>query len=95
MAEIEYSEPITDSLKVKFGLNYNTEFKSDDRNTYDFNSGSQAYSDLNPELTNHLTSETKIFRPQTVFSLKKKKYDINATVGPSIVQFDNNSLEFN
>ena len=92
VAEIEYSEPITDSLKVKFGLNYNTEFKSDDRNTYDFDSGSQAYSDLNPELTNHLTSETKIFRPQTGFSLKKKKYDINATVGPSIVQFDNNSF---
>ncbi len=92
VAEVEYSEPITDSLNVKFGLNYNKEFKSQDRNTFDFNAGSQSYSDLNPELTNYLTSSTKTFRPQAGFSLNKKKYDVSATVGSSISQFDNHSF---
>lgn len=90
--EIEYAEPITDSLNVKIGVNYTSEITSDDRNTYDLNAASQTYSDLNPELTNYITSNTKTFRPQTGFSLNKKKYDVSATVGPSIVQFDNSSF---
>lgn len=92
VAEMEYAEPITDSLNVKFGMNYSNESKSDNRNTYDFNSGSQSYSDLNPELTNHLSSGEKTFRPQAGFGLNMKKFNINVNAGPSFVQFDANSL---
>ncbi|CAM3982570.1 outer membrane beta-barrel protein [Flavobacterium weaverense] len=91
-AEVEYSEPVTDSLNITFGLNYNSELKSDDRNTYDFDLGSQSYSIANAELTNYMTSDKKTFRPQTGFSLDNKKLNFSATVGPSIVQFANNSF---
>jgi len=92
VAEVEYAEPVSDSLKVKVGINYNNESRSNDRNTFDFNSGSQTYSDLNPELTNELTSSKTTLRPQTGFSLNKKKYSINMTVGPSIVKYDTYSF---
>ncbi|MCK8141986.1 outer membrane beta-barrel protein [Flavobacterium sp. I-SCBP12n] len=91
-SEIEYAEPITDSLNVKFGIVYSTESKVDQRNTFDFDANSQSYSDLNAEQTNHLSSNKKAFRPEVGFSLEKKKFNLSFSSGPSIVTYNANSF---
>lgn len=94
-AEIEYAEPITDSLKIRMAANYSWQNTTEDRDTYDFNSNSQSYSDLNASLTNHFTSDIKTFKPKAGVSLNKKKYNINLSAGTSITQFDNEALYLN
>jgi len=94
-AEIEYAEPIKDSLKIRMAVNYSWQNTTEDRDTYDFNSNSQSYSDLNASLTNHFTSDIKTFKPKAGVSLNKKKYNINLSAGTSITQFDNESLYLN
>ncbi|SDW81887.1 outer membrane beta-barrel protein [Flavobacterium degerlachei] len=94
-AEIEYTEPLTDSLKVRLTANYSSQNTTEDRDTYDFNSNSQSYSDSNASLTNYFTSDIKTFKPKAGLSLNKKKYNINFSAGTSITQFDNESLYLN
>lgn len=91
-AEIEYAEPITDSLKIRMAANYSWQNTTEDRDTYDFNADTQSYSDLNANLTTHFTSDIKTFKPKAGLSLNKKKYDVNFSAGVSITQFDNESL---
>lgn len=94
-AEVEYTEPLTDSLKVRLTANYSSQNTTEDRDTYDFNSNSQSYSDVNASLTNYFTSDIKTFKPKAGLSLNKKKYNINFSAGTSITQFDNESLYLN
>ena len=91
-SEMEYSEPLKDSIKVKIGLDYRWKNTSEDVNTYDFNQSSQSYSDLNEGLTKYQTSNTKTLRAKAGFSINKKKYSFNLNAGPSITQFDNHAL---
>ncbi|EIA09194.1 outer membrane beta-barrel protein [Flavobacterium frigoris] len=94
-AEIEYAEPIMDSLKIRLAANYSWQNTTEDRETYDFNSNSQTYSDINASLTNYFTSYIKTFKPKAGLSLNKKKYNINVSAGTSITQFENESLYLN
>ncbi|UQD54997.1 outer membrane beta-barrel protein [Flavobacterium sp. K5-23] len=94
-SEIEYAEPITDSLKIKIGADYSWQKTTEDRDTHDFNSSSQSYSDLNASLTNYFESNIITVKPKTGISLNKKKYNISLNTGISITQFDNESLYLN
>jgi hypothetical protein len=94
-SEIEYAEPITDSVKIKIGAEYSWQQTIEDRDTYDFNSNSQSYSTVNNSLTNFFASNIKTFKPKTGVSLNKKKYSISLNAGTSITQFDNESFYLN
>ncbi|WP_367754968.1 outer membrane beta-barrel protein [Flavobacterium sp. WC2430] len=91
-AEIEYTEPIGDSLKVRIGFDYKWVKTSEDRKAFDFNETSQTYSEENELLTNFSSSIIKTIRPKAGFSIEKKKYSFNVNAGPSISVFQNNSF---
>lgn len=93
--EIEYLEPLKDSLKLKFGVYARTEKSSDDRNAFDYDAISGTYSIENASLTNYLTSKTNLVTPKTGFSIEKKKYSFDASLGTTIAQFNNYSLYLN
>lgn len=90
--EIEYSEPITDSLKLRLGIEYNWKKLAEDRKAYDYDDVSQSYSDENAFLTNYLVSTTKTIKPRSGFAVEKKKYRFDINAGTSITHFDNQSL---
>ncbi|HLF51134.1 outer membrane beta-barrel protein, partial [Flavobacterium sp.] len=90
--EIEYTEPLKDSLKVKIGVEYRWKKLSEDRNTYDFDAISQSYSVENDILSNYLTTTTQTVTPRSGFSIEKKKFSFNLDAGTSITKFENHSL---
>lgn len=91
-AEIEYNEPIKDSIFINLSVAFNWLKTSDERNTFDFNSLSQEYDVRNDSLTNFLTSTKNAIAPKAGFSIRKKKYNFNFSAGTTITQFDNSSL---
>jgi hypothetical protein len=90
--EIEWGEPVTVSLRVKFGMDYSRQSRSEDKSTYNFNPISKSYSELDSSLTSYFTSSENTFRPKLGFSVEKEKLNVNVNAGSSITQFDNYSL---
>lgn len=92
LLEMEYSEPLKDSLKVNLGVNYEWNKTSEDRKTFDYDAVFQSYSDLNDNLTNYFTSEVKMLKPSAGLSVEKKKLRFSFDAGTAVSQFDNHSL---
>jgi hypothetical protein len=90
--EIEYAEPVTDSMQVKLGLYARFERTTDDRKTYDFNATSNSYSDINALLSNFWSSTTKLVTPKTGIAIQRKKFDFSVSVGTTVTGYDNTSL---
>ena len=90
-SELEYSEPITDSLQIRVGTNVQLEKTIKKLNTFDYNSVSDDYSTENDLLTMRTTSFTKTFTPRTGIELNKSKFRINLNLGTNIIKFDNSS----
>jgi hypothetical protein len=93
--ELEFIEPINDSLKVKIGALYNWKKTSDDRNAFDYDFATQSYTNENDTLSSYKTSTIKTITPKAGFSLGKKKLTLDMSAGTSITQFDNHSLYLN
>jgi hypothetical protein len=91
-SEIEYLEPVIDSLKLKLGAYYRSEKASDDKKAYDYDAASETYSIENASLTNYLASTINLVTPKTGFVIEKKKYSLNVDFGTTIAKFDNYSL---
>ena len=91
-AEIEYTEPVTDSIRFKVGVEYNFQNSINDSKSYNFNEDDQSYTDLNELQTNYITSKQNSIAPKAGIRLQKNKFtfDINSTT--SIVQYDNHSF---
>ena len=94
-AELEFTEPIKDSISISVALNYNAEKTIDDRRTFDFESVSQTYSNQNDLLTNYQTSDVKKITPKFGLSIDKDKFGFSTTLGTSFTQFDNHSFYLN
>lgn len=88
-ANIEYTEPITDSLKVSVGVNYRYENNLEDREGFDFNPQTEEYSVLNELLTNYLTSKANTVTPTAGININKEKLYMRAEVGTDITSFKN------
>lgn len=91
-SEIEYVEPLQDSLRMKLGIYYRSEKSSEDQKTNDFDALSQSYSNENASLTNYSTSNITVITPKTGFGIEKKKYSFDVNLGTTIAQFDTHSL---
>ncbi|GLB47677.1 outer membrane beta-barrel protein [Neptunitalea lumnitzerae] len=89
---VSYREPIADSLRLGFGMDYTYANNVDSRNTYDFNDTSGSYSDLNAEQSNYYESTRNTFSPELSLSLRKSKLRGSLDVGTEIVDFNNTSL---
>jgi len=89
---LEYKEPLTDSLNIHFGADYEIAKSSDINETYDFDPASQTYTDFNDLLSNSIWSETKTLNPNFRFEFRKSKYNLTLSAGSNIINMDNSSL---
>jgi hypothetical protein len=94
-ADIEYTEPITDSIRIRFGADFDWTNGMKDLKTFDFNADSQSYSVLNESLTNFITSRQNSVSPKVGITFEKNKFTFNLNSSTSIIDFDNHSLYLN
>jgi len=87
-AEIEYTEPVTDSIRFKVGLEYNFQNSITDNKTFDGNNGN--YTDLNELQTTYISSKQNSIAPKAGFRIEKNKFTFDVNSSTSILQFDNN-----
>ncbi|WP_395061689.1 outer membrane beta-barrel protein [Flavobacterium sp.] len=87
--ELEFFQPITDSLNVKLGLEYKQESNKDTKESFDFNNTSQSYSVFNDELSNVFNSLEKTVSPNTGISYNSKKMNFSLNAGTTIINFEN------
>jgi len=94
-ADLEYTEPITDSLRIRLGTDFDWSNSINDVKTYDFDAGTDSYSDLNAALTNYTTSTKKSIAAKAGLSFEKSNFSFNLNSSTAIVDFDNHSLYLN
>jgi hypothetical protein len=94
-ADIEYTEPITDSLRVRFGFDFDWNNGINDVKTFDYDGISQTYSVLNDSLSNYTTSTQNSITPKVGLTFEKNKFTFNLNSSTSIIDYDNHSLYLN
>lgn len=93
--ELEYTEPVTDSLRIRFGSDFDWSSDMKDAKTFDYNATSQSYSSLNDSLSNYTTSKQNSFSPKVGITWQKSKFTVNLNTRTALIQFDNHSLYLN
>lgn len=94
-ADLEYTEPITDSLRVRIGVDFDWIKSENDLKTYDFDSATQSYVDLNELQSNYLLSSRNSIRPKVGLTYDKNKYSFNFNSSTAVTNYDNHSLYLN
>ncbi|KDN56767.1 outer membrane beta-barrel protein [Flavobacterium seoulense] len=89
-AEIEYTEPVTDSIRFKIGVEYNFQNNINDNKTFDDNNGN--YTDLNDAQTTYMTSKQNSIASKAGIRFEKNKFTFDINSSTSIVQYDNHSF---
>lgn len=93
--DIEYTEPITDSLRFRIGVDLDWNSEETDLKTYDFNTSSETYKDLNNLQSNYTNSSRNSIRPKAGLSYEKNKYTFNINSSTAIIDYNNYSLYLN
>lgn len=88
-ANFEYTEPITDTIKVGIGFEYGMQRSVEDRAGFDFDEETGQYTQANDALTNYLSSTTNSVTPGTSLRIDKNKFSIDLEAGTEITQFKN------
>lgn len=89
--EMGYNEPLKDSLVLNFKTVYNYKKSNDVRETYDYDSGLNSYSNFNDLLSNDIISSTSSVTPMVGISIRKKKIRGSISMGTEIINFNNQS----
>ncbi|WBV61493.1 outer membrane beta-barrel protein [Chryseobacterium camelliae] len=86
----KYSEPVSDSLNVTLGLNYNSKNLSSIRNINDFDENTGQYSNYNILLSKSSDQKNNQLSPEINIELNKKKYSVwaSTTVNFSDLKYD-------
>ncbi|MCW3159829.1 outer membrane beta-barrel family protein [Chryseobacterium oryctis] len=85
---IKYSEPITDSMSINFGLNYESKRDLNARNVNDFDENTGNYSLNNINLSNSLEQKNNELSPEITLEINKKKFNLWASAGIDIVNLN-------
>lgn len=93
--DFEYTQPITNSLRIRFGSEFYWANTINDEKTFNFNPDTQSYSDLNLSLTNYTTSRQNAFSPKAGITWQNNKFTININSRTGIIDYDNHSLYLN
>ena len=91
-ADIEYTEPITDSLRIRFGADLDWTNEVKDLKTFNYNESLDMFTDLNELLTNFTTSRQNSVSPKAGLTFEKNKFTFNINSNTSIIQFDNHAF---
>lgn len=94
-ANIEYTEPITDSLRIRIGSDFGWTNTINDLQTFNFDKTAQSYSNSIDLQTNYTTSTQNAVAPKVGIAFEKNNYTINLSSSTSIIDFDNHSLYLN
>jgi hypothetical protein len=90
--EIEFTEPITDSLRIRIGTELAWENEVNDAKTYDYDDATDTYSVLNKLQTNYITSRQNSITPKVGLTFEKNNFTFTLNSRTSIVDYDNHSL---
>ncbi|MBC7845124.1 MAG: outer membrane beta-barrel protein [Flavobacterium sp.] len=93
--DFEYTEPITDSLRIRIGSDFQWDNQINDLKTYDFDAVSQSYSTLNDSQSNYTTSRQNSITPKVGISFEKSDFTFNLNSSTAIIDYDNHSLYLN
>ena len=93
--DFEYTEPITDSLRIRIGSDFQWDNQINDLKTYDFDAVSQSYSTLNNLQSNYTTSRQNSITPKVGVSFEKNKFTFTLNSSTAIIDYDNHSLYLN
>lgn len=91
-AEIEYTEPVTDSIRFKIGMEYNFQNNINDNKTFDDVNNTDVYTNLNQDQTTYLTSKQNSIVPKAGIRLQKNKFTFDINSSTSILQYDNHAF---
>nr|WP_288835282.1 outer membrane beta-barrel protein [uncultured Flavobacterium sp.] len=92
-AEIEFTEPVTDSIRFRIGMEYNFQNSINDNKTFD-NTGTitdKIFTDLNDEQTTYITSKQRSITPKAGIRFEKNKFTFDINSSTNIIQYDNYS----
>jgi hypothetical protein len=91
----KYSEPLTDSLSIAFGVMTNLTKTTEDSNTFDFDDSNGKYSDKNEQLSSYFDSKSTQFAPNIALIIRKNKLYMRAKIGTYFIDMDNHSNYLN
>ncbi len=89
--EVEWEEPVTDSLRIIVAANYDFEGNSFDRNTTDFNPADGEYNILNETLSRYLESDIRTLTPEIGFRWQRSKLNLTTAFGTALTKFSSAS----
>ena len=91
-ADIEYTEPITDSLRVRLGVDLDWLNNTNDLKTYDYDLVSETYSNFNALQSNYTSSNRNSIAPKAGLTFEKNRYTFTFNFSTLIVDYDNHSF---
>ncbi|MDV6168798.1 outer membrane beta-barrel protein [Flavobacterium sp. DG1-102-2] len=86
---INFSEPIHDSLRITTGATYSAETSVQNRKGYRFNDITDNFSDIYNELTSYTKGFTTRITPYAGFSVDKKRFSFGASLGTVLINNNN------
>lgn len=90
--DLEYTEPITDSLRIRFGTDFDWQNSGNDLKTFNNDEDSEFYGTLVDSVSNYISTKRNTISPKVGLTLKKNKFTLNLNTRTAIVDFDNHSL---
>ncbi|MDN3676307.1 outer membrane beta-barrel protein [Flavobacterium paronense] len=86
--EVRYGEPLTDSLRLSLTSEVAYNRIKNSLNTFDFDTGTNDYSDFNSAQSNLVNSKELSYFPSTGLILDKAKINGRINIGPQFISFD-------
>lgn len=83
----EYLQPVADSLKLKFSLEYNSAQNVTDNKTFDFDAASASFNSINQEQSSYMSSLVHTVSPGAGFIIEKSKTRITFNAGLNISDY--------
>lgn len=92
---LQYFEPVTDSLRLNFSVITDYEKTSDDKKTFDRNGQDMEYDVFNESLSNFNSFNSFGVNPKVGFNMSIKKLDLSASTGTSVIRTENHAFYLN
>ena len=93
--DLEYSEPITDSLSVRFGTDLLYDRNKEVLSTFDFDSFVNDYVTINDLLSREFSSFNSTITGRTGVEYKRKKLQTNFNFGTTVMKTSNHAFYLN
>ena len=89
---MEYTEPITSSIRLKVGVDYRRDTKVTDEKTFNFDQTTQLFSTLNEAQSSYVSSVQNAITPKIGLFYKDKAFSFYVRNNSYFVNYDNYSL---